>query len=160
MDDRSFMCQGQSCAHSVLDADPVWRAVCRHSQLDGPNPAQPRRNVRVAGVRKAGGTATRPGLQSTRCRLVPITVCSCGGGMPFTAENSDCWLCERLRGGKQLVSSALPPRCKMGEEKDPHLFWNATLAGLALVRRHCATAPLKHCATTPLKHDDGMHYPQ
>jgi hypothetical protein len=48
----------------------------------------------------------------------------------------------------------------MGEEKDPHLFWNATLAGLALVRHHCATAPLKHCATAPLKHDDGMHYPQ
>ena len=32
------------------------------------------------------------------------------------------------------------PECKTGEEDDPHLFWNATLAGLALVRQKCATA--------------------
>jgi hypothetical protein len=34
--------------------------------------------------------------------------------------------------------SARCPRCKTGEENDPHLFWNATLAGLALVRQKCA----------------------
>ena len=30
------------------------------------------------------------------------------------------------------------PRCRTGEEKDPRLFWNAALAGLAHVRQNCA----------------------
>ena len=30
-------------------------------------------------------------------------------------------------------------RCKTGEEKEPRLFWNATLARLALVRQKCGT---------------------
>ena len=29
------------------------------------------------------------------------------------------------------------PDCRTGEEDDPYLFWNATVAGLASVRRAC-----------------------
>ena len=32
------------------------------------------------------------------------------------------------------------PRCQTGEQEDPRLFWDATLAGLALVRQKCASA--------------------
>ena len=34
------------------------------------------------------------------------------------------------------------PHCTTGEESDPYLFWNATLDGLALVRRRCGGAQI------------------
>lgn len=36
-------------------------------------------------------------------------------------------------------SPAVCPRCRTGEEKDPYLFWNATLEGLAAVRAACGS---------------------